>query len=300
MTSRLSAPLLMLSASFLFSVMGVCVKLASAFYSAGEIVLYRSLVGAVFIFGLTLVRGGSLRTTVPGMHFWRSAIGVLSLVLWFYSIGKLPLATAITLNYMSSVWMALFLIGGAVMFGAAKVDTWLVATVLTGFAGVALVLQPTLDRDQFHGALAGLMSGLGAAMAYMQVTALGRVGEPEYRVVFYFSLGGVAAGACLTLTTGVHGHTLYGASLLLATGVLATVAQMMMTRAYAIGRALTNASLQYMGIVFSFVFGVLVFDDPVTLVAIAGMALIIGAGVAATRLRQRSAPAAGESSTFES
>ena len=112
---------------------------------------------------------------------------------------------------------------------------------------------------------------------------------------------GVAVGACLMLAGGVHGHTWYGAALLLATGVLATVAQMMMTRAYAIGRALTNASLQYMGIVFSFIFGVLIFDDPVTLVAIAGMALIIGAGVAATRLRQRSRPAAaGESSSFES
>lgn len=290
----------MLSASLLFSMMGVCVKLASAYYSAGEIVLYRSLVGAVFIGALTAVRGGSLRTQVPGMHFWRSTIGVLSLSLWFYSIGKLPLATAITLNYMSSVWMALFLIGGAVMFGAARVDSRLVATVLTGFIGVALVLQPTLDQDQFHGAFAGLLSGLGAALAYMQVTALGRMGEPEYRVVFYFSLGGIVAGACLMLTGGVHAHTPYGAALLLATGVLATVAQMMMTRAYAIGRALTNASLQYLGIVFSFIFGVVIFDDPVTLAAMAGMVLIIGAGVAATRLRQRSAPAAGESSTFES
>jgi drug/metabolite transporter (DMT)-like permease len=69
---RLSAPLLMLLASLLFSTMGVCVKLASAHYGAGEIVLYRSLVGALFIFGLTRVRGGSLRTTVPAMHFWRS------------------------------------------------------------------------------------------------------------------------------------------------------------------------------------------------------------------------------------
>ena len=53
------------------------------------------------------------------MHFWRSLSGVIALSLWFYSIGKLPLATAMTLNYMSSVWMALFLIGGAVLMGAA-------------------------------------------------------------------------------------------------------------------------------------------------------------------------------------
>lgn len=291
----------MLLSSLLFSTMGVCVKLASAHYGAGEIVMYRSLVGMVFIAGLTGVRGGTLRTSVPGMHFWRSLIGVISLVLWFYAIGQLPLATAITLNYMSSVWMALFLIGGAILMGSARVDPRLIATVLTGFAGVALVLQPTLERDQFHGALAGLASGVCAALAYMQVTALGRVGEPEYRVVFYFSLGGLVAGAMLTLATGAHAHTWEGLGLLLATGVLATVAQMLMTRAYAIGKALSNASLQYMGIVFSFVYGVLLFDDPVTASALAGMALIIGAGLAATRLRQRSAAAAAnDTSTFDS
>ncbi len=62
---------------------------------------------------------------------------------------------------------------------------------------------------------------------------------------------------------------------------------MMMTRAYRIGHTLSNASLQYLGIVFSFVFGVLLFDDPVTWMALAGMALIIAAGLTATLLRAR-------------
>lgn len=293
----MSAPVLMLIASFLFATMGVCVKLASARYGAGEIVMYRGLIGAAFIIVLARLRGGSLRTPLPAMHFWRSLTGVVSLVLWFYSIGKLPLATAITLNYMSSVWMALFLIGGAVLLGAAKVDGRLVAAVLAGFAGVALVLQPTLERDQFWGALAGLVSGMMAAMAYLQVTALGRAGEPEYRVVFYFSLGGVVAGGCLAAAQGgLHGHTLEGAGLLVATGLLATGAQIMMTRAYAIGRTLSNASLQYLGIAWAFMYGVIIFADPVTLEALAGMVLIVGAGLAATLLRSRAAPSSASPS----
>jgi len=277
----------MVIASLLFATMGVCVKLASSLYGTGEIVFYRGVIGAIFILVLARLRGGTVRTRVPAMHLWRSVVGVSALVLWFYAIGKLPLATAVTLNYMSSVWMALFLIGGAVLLGSAKVDARLVATVLTGFVGVALVLQPTLERDQFQGALAGLLSGMLAAMAYLQVTALGRVGEPEYRIVFYFSLGGMAAGGTLALWNGLHAHTWRGAALLLAIGLLATTAQMMMTRAYAIGRTLSNASLQYLGIAFSFAYGALLFQDPVTLTALAGMALIIGAGVVATRLRQQ-------------
>lgn len=283
----MSAPMLMVLSSLLFASMGVCVKLASALYGTGEIVFYRGVIGAVFIYGLTRWRGGSVRTRVPAMHAWRSVVGVSALLLWFYAIGRLPLATAVTLNYMSSVWMALFLIGGAVLLGADKVDVRLVATVLAGFAGVALVLQPTLERDQFQAALACLLSGMLAALAYLQVTALGRAGEPEYRVVFYFSLGGATAGGLLALLGGLHAHTWYGAALLLATGLLATSAQMAMTRAYAIGRTLTNASLQYLGIAFSFIYGVLLFHDAITLTALAGMGLIVGAGLVATRLRHK-------------
>jgi drug/metabolite transporter (DMT)-like permease len=287
----MSAPVLMLSASFLFATMGVCVKLASEQYPPGEIVFYRSLVGALVIAGMATARGTPLRTPVPAMHFWRSASGVASLCLWFYALSGLPLATAVTLNYMSSVWMALFLLGGAIMIGSQRIDGRLVCTVLTGFAGVALVLRPTIDHEQLWHGLMGLMSGLLAAMAYLQVSSLGRAGEPEYRVVYYFSLGGVAAGAATMLWTGATAHTARGALLLVAIGLLAMVAQMMMTRAYTIGRTLSNASLQYMGIPFSFAYGFLVFGDPVTWMAVAGMVLIVGAGLAATLLRARQAPA---------
>lgn len=277
----------MLSASLLFAVMGVCVKWASTLYGAGELVFYRSLVGALLILALSRSRGTSLATRVPAMHFWRSTSGVIALVLWFYAIGGLPLATAMTLNYMSSVWMAVFLIGGGALVGAARIDGRLVAAVLAGFAGVALMLRPTIDQQQLWFGLAGLLSGMLAALAYLQVTALGRAGEPEERIVFYFSLGGLAAGAAWMAWQGVSAHTPRGIGLLLAIGLLAVFAQMMMTRAYRIGRTLVNACLQYLGIVFAFAFGALLFDDAVTLSALAGMMLIVAAGLTATLLRTR-------------
>jgi S-adenosylmethionine uptake transporter len=293
----LPAPLLIAGASFLFAVMGLCVKLASAQYGAGEIVLYRALVGLATMGVLLRLRGLSVRTAVPAMHFWRSLSGVVALCLWFYAIGGLPLATGMTMNYMSSVWMALFLLGGAVLMGNASIDGRLVAAVLTGFVGVALVLRPTIDQQQLWHGLAGLASGMLSAIAYLQVTALGRAGEPEPRVVFYFSVGGVIAGALLTaLAGGPSPHTPTGIALLLAIGVLASFAQLMMTRAYTIGSTLSNATLQYLGIVWSFVFGVVFLDDPVSPMALAGMALIVGAGITATLIgsRARAQPAPPE------
>ena len=282
----MSAPLLMICSSFLFATMGVCVKLASDTYGPGEIVMYRGLVGMIGIALLARARGVSLRTQVPMMHAWRSVVGVAALTLWFYAIGHMPLATAVTLNYMSSVWMALFLIGGAVVVGAQRVDPRLVATVLVGFVGVALVLQPSVSRDQAVPGMLGLASGMLSALAYLQVTTLGRVGEPELRVVFYFSIGGFLTGLAMSLIQGWHAHhTPSGLLLLLATGVTATTAQVAMTRAYAIGRPLSNASLQYLGIAFSFVYGIVLFHDPLTWAAVGGMVLIVGAGLAASRLR---------------
>jgi drug/metabolite transporter (DMT)-like permease len=300
---------MMALATLLFAAMGVCVKFASAHYATGEIVFYRGLVGAVSMVALLRQRGIPLGTPVPGMHLWRSVVGVTALGLWFYAIGGLPLATAMTLNYMSSVWMAVFLIGGAIAMGRSAIDGRLIATVLVGFVGVALILRPTIERDQLWHGLLGLLSGILAAMAYLQVTALGRVGEPEPRVVLYFSVGGMVAGLALLPFEGVGGftgfgtgpahHTPGGLALLLAVGLLATAAQLLMTRAYAKGRPLVNASLQYLGIAYSFGFGVLLFDDPVTPMAGAGMVLVVAAGLAATQLRVRVAPKDAASSTME-
>jgi drug/metabolite transporter (DMT)-like permease len=281
-----SAALLLVASTMLFATMGMCVKFASAEYSTGEIVFYRGMIGAAMMVMLTQARGGSLLTTRPAMHFWRSLAGVSALGLWFYAIGELPLSTAFTLNYMAPIWMTVFLIGAAALRSGAKVSIGLVGTVLMGFGGVVCVLQPTLQSDQLWGALTGLLSGLLTAVAYIQVAALGRAGEPEERVVFYFSLGGIGGGAlAASFFSGWHSHTLSGLGLLLGIGLLATLAQLLMTRAYATGRMLVNGSLQYLGIAWSYLYGVLLFDDPVTVIALLGMGLIALAGIAAVRLR---------------
>lgn len=289
----MTAPWLMITASLLFAVMGVCVKLASAQYGAGEIVLYRSLVGLVAMAAVLRWRGLGWRTRVPAMHFWRSVTGTTALCLWFVAIGGLPLATAMTLNYMSSVWIALFLLAGSALLaperGAVKpIDGRLVAAVLAGFAGVALVLRPTLAQDQLWFGLVGLGSGLLAAAAYLQVTALGRIGEPGERVVFYFCVTGIVFGAAIALSTGgLHAHTASGLALLAAIGSLATLAQWMITRAYGSGVTMGIAVLQYLGIVFSYVLGIVVFEEQLTLLSGLGVLFIVGAGVVATLLSPR-------------
>ena len=288
----------MVAATVLFAIMGVCVKKASTQVGTAEVVFFRGLVGALLVTLMARQQGLSLRTRVPMAHFWRGLAGVTALSLWFFTIGHLPLATAVTLNYMSSVWMAVFLMGrllwrrwrGRAGATHQTIDLKLIGAVLLGFVGVMLVLQPTLEREQWLEGLVGVVSGMLAAWAYLEVAKLGRQGEPEHRVVFYFSAFGTCAG--LALMAGVHGlgHTPWPtpswptAGWLLGIGVFATVAQLLMTRAYAKGQALAMASLQYLGIVHAFVLGVWLFDEPPRLLSVLGTVLIVAAGIGANSL----------------
>ncbi|MEY4979075.1 MAG: hypothetical protein RLZZ352_1345 [Pseudomonadota bacterium] len=286
----------MLLAALLFATMGVCIKFASAHFNSFEIVCYRGAVGVIFLWTATRLRGVSLRTTVPGMHAWRSLVGVLSLSGWFYAIGVLPLATAMTLNYMSSVWIAAFLLGGALLMQRQDAPVQqqgpLFLAILTGFAGVALMLRPSLNESQVVGAFVGLVSGVFAALAYLQVAALSRAGEPESRTVFYFSVGAVLAGAVGMLFVGVSPWHWPSALWLLPIGLLAVLGQLCMTRAYASGSTLVVANLQYSGIVFAGIYSLTIFGDELPLMGWLGMALIIASGITATALRARAVPQA--------
>jgi S-adenosylmethionine uptake transporter len=283
----------MVLASFLFATMGVCVKMASGSFNAFELVFYRGLVGVVFMAVILRARGSSLSTRVPWMHLWRSLIGVTSLVTWFYAIAYLPLATAMTLNYMSSIWVAAFLIGGALLYArnpAPRGQGPLILSVLAGFAGVVMILQPTLEQDQLFAGLIGLLSGMLSALAYLQITAMGRVGEPEDRTVFYFALGSAVGGGIGMLFAGLSRWDWQAALWLLPIGVLAALGQWCMTRAYSQGATLVAANLQYSGIVFGALYSLLLFGDQIPLLGWLGMLVIMASGLLATVLRTKALP----------
>jgi S-adenosylmethionine uptake transporter len=275
----------MLVAAALFALMGAGVKLASTHYAVSELVFFRSLVSVVMLLAYARVRGGVIATPVPWMHLRRGAVGVASLALWFYATTLLPLGTAMTLNYTSPLFLAAALTGFALAAGR-RIDHRLLAAVVAGFVGVALTLQPSFDRDHAVPALGGLLSGALSAVAYWHVRELGQLGEPEWRTVFYFSLTGTLLGGAAALVNGLAGgfsaHTPRSVALLLGVGTSATLAQLAMTRAYARGRPLLTASLQYAAIVFASLLGVLVFDDRLPVQGWVGIGIILCSGLAAT------------------
>jgi S-adenosylmethionine uptake transporter len=250
------------------------------------------------LFLMARASGRSLRTATPAAHLWRGALGVASLWFWFAAITRLPLATAVTLNYMSPIWTAALVIGAAWWRGSGRTPWQPLAAILVSFLGVVLVLRPAFAADAWAGGLMALASGMLAAVAYILVRRLSRMGEPEDRVVFYFSLVNVAAGLLAMLLTmllpggGWHGHSWQGAALLIGVGISGTAGQVALTRAYRLGRTLVVANLQYSGIVFSSALGILVWGDRLDGQVLLGMGVIFGSCIAASYYNLRAGPPA--------
>ncbi|MDR2113459.1 MAG: DMT family transporter [Candidatus Accumulibacter sp.] len=268
----------MIAASFFFAGMGVCVKLASARYSAAEIVFYRSFLNLLFIWALVKARGIPVRTPLWGLHIRRSACGCFSLILYFYAIGLLPLASAVTLSYTSPLFLALYL----AMLGKTRLRGGMVFSLALGFAGVVMLLHPSFRADQLFGGVMGLTSGMISGMAYYNIRELGERGELEERIVFYFALVCTLVGAIWMLFFEFQPIDPEGGALLLGVGLFGTAGQLVMTRAYKLGNTLMTACLAYTTVVFASLFGALFWREILSVDAWLAIALIVASGVVAT------------------
>jgi drug/metabolite transporter (DMT)-like permease len=270
----------MLVAGFLFACMGVFVKLGAAYFSHIELVFYRSFLGLLLIFLIMRSQRISLATRHWRNHLWRGISGTVALALFFYCITVLPLATAITLNYTAPMFLTLF----TMLVFREKFHLPLTIAITLGFCGVVLLLHPTLQHDQLLSGLLGLISGLLAGVAYLNVKQLGTLGEPDTRTVFYFSLTATLGSGAWMLFGHVHAITAHSVSILLGLGSTATLAQLAMTRAWRVGKTLVVGSLAYSTIVFASLFGIWLWNESLPLPGWLGMAFIIASGVLSLQL----------------
>ncbi len=289
----------MVAGAFFFATMGVFVKQAAPYFTTPEVVFYRGLIGMAFVWVVARQQGVGLKTRHPWMHAWRSTVGVTAMGCWFYAIAQMPLATAMTFNYMSGLWMAAFLLAAALWTfrpghrGPRKpLNMALLGTIALGFIGVVMVLQPSFAQEQGLPASLGLISGVLSALAYLQVAALARAGEPEPRTVFYFCVGCALGGAAVMGGTGLSPWPSGWAGLwLLPVGLFAALGQLCMTRAYASASnargTLVVANLQYSGLIFASAYSLFLFQDHITVMGWLGMALVAVSGIGATVLRNR-------------
>ena len=273
----------MLAAGFLFGCMGVFVKLGAHYFSNTELAFYRSFLGLLMVYAIIRQQGGAIATAHWGGHLWRGISGSIALLLFFYCITVLPLATAVTLNYTSPLFLTLL----TMRVLKERFHAPLTSAIALGFAGMLLLLHPTLERDQLIPGLLGLASGFFAGIAMLNVRQLGLLGEPDWRVVFYFSLIASLISGCAMLFDTLHPIGASGLLILLGMGSSATLAQLAMTRAYRTGKTLVAGSLSYSTVVFASLSGMILWGEALPLTGWMGMALIIAGGVLSLKLAPR-------------
>ncbi len=269
----------MLVSGFLFACMGVLVKLSAVYFSSIELVFYRSMIGFLIICVIVSVRHLPLSTLYWKNHCWRGLSGLGSVLMFFYCITQLPLATAVTLNYTSPLFLTLL----TTMILKDHFQWLLAVAVVLGFAGVVLLLRPSLQEDQWSGGLIGLASGFFAAIAYLNIRHLGNLGEPDWRVVFYFTLISTIITSIWMLFNTFHPITPVNFLLLLGIGITATLAQLALTRAYHTGKILVVGALAYSTVVFASLWGILIWGELLSLTSWLGIGLIVAGGLLSLR-----------------
>jgi len=266
----------MLLACLMFAIMGACVKVASEHHvSLAQVILFRGIPSILLILLWTRMTRRKMRPKRWQAHVLRNLSGLASMWMGFYAITHLPLSTAISLTYTSP----LFIAGWTLCWGAGQRDPVRLAAVALGFVGVVAILRPSISGDQWLPALIGLTSGAMSALAMMQIRSLARLGEPEWRTVFWFSCCACLSSAAGLAIRGWQPVQAMGWLMLIGIGVSGLFGQLAMTRAFGLGSALLTAVLQYTTIIFGAALGFIVWGDVPEPIAFGGIVFIISAGL---------------------
>lgn len=273
--SKKYGSLWMLLAALGFAVMGALVKVGSAKFSSAELVFYRSLFGFLMILFTVSLKRLPITTPHLGKQMARALIGFFSLLMFFYAIAHLPLATAITLNYTSPLFLAAFM----PFMLHEKPKKSLYIAIIISFIGIVLLLKPSFAREDILAGVIGLCSGLGAGLAYIHVKQLGNLHEPDWRTVFYFTLISTIGAGIWMLFDKISPIERQDLFVLLGLAASATIAQLALTRAYRTGKTLSVASLSYTTVIISSCFGVLFWGEHLSVPEWLAIGLIITGGV---------------------
>jgi drug/metabolite transporter (DMT)-like permease len=257
----------MVISSFAFSLMQVCVKLLEGF-PVTELILFRSIVSLllslIVVWKVGISPFGNSRKTL----FLRGVFGVTALTMFFYTLQKMPIATAITIQYLSPIFTSLFAIW--ILNEPMKTRQWLFFAV--SFLGI-LVMKGLNDDINTEYVVIGIIAAAFAGLAYNMIRKVKDTDHPVV-VVLYFPLVAIPVMGAFSF---IYWKTPVGVEwlILVAMGVFTQIAQVYMTKAWQAEAANKVASLKYVGIVFALFFDLALFNIVPPWTTIAGIMLVL-------------------------
>ena len=257
----------MLLAGFLFSLMNVSVKLIPHI-PAIEIILFRSVFSLVLTYILLKKENVPVLGSNKKLLIIRGVAGSVGLMAFFYTLQNIPLASAVTLNYLAPVFTTIL----GIFIVKEKVQARQFLYFGVSFLGV-IVIEGFDPRISTFDLSIALIASLAMGVAYNVIRKL-KNSEHPLVIMFYFPLITIPIAAIATYYLWVL-PTGWDWVILLAVGLLTQFAQNLMTLAYQNAQLSKVASLSYIGIIYALVFGFFVFAETDSLVVFFGMALVL-------------------------
>lgn len=264
-----------IAASAAFAAMGVCVRLAASDLPNSMIVFLRNCFGLLFLIPWLLQRRVSIKTQYFHKHLFRSVIGLSAMYCFFFTIPRLPLSEAMLLNYSVPLFTPLI----AWLLMKERTDRTTLLAIIAGFVGVLLILQPGTAKWELA-ALTGVGSGLLAAVALTSIRAMSNT-EPPARIVFWFAvisicISGIPAALSWQPLTAEQWQ------LFVLLGLLATSGQLLISKGYQQANAPQVSLFTYSAPLWGGLFAGLMWGEKPALASIAGMVIVVAAGVTVT------------------
>ncbi len=284
----------MAAGAVLFALMNFFARLASASAPWASVGAVRALIGAAVAFAVARSRGAPLVATDRRALFWRSAFGTASMLGTFYALSSrtLSLGDTVTLFNLSPVFLALL----APLLLRERTTTATAIAIALSLGGVVLVLRPAFlfgdaaplmlsssGPSLAASALSAVLAAVFSSVAMVMLRRAGKTESPE-AIAFHFSLFAFVVMSLLALLDP-RLPTLRDAGFMVAAGVAAGVAQIAMSRAYALERAARVGSMSYLAVVASAVLGAAVLGERPSALAVGGMALVVAGGLVVTFAR---------------
>ncbi|MBI3547172.1 MAG: DMT family transporter [Gammaproteobacteria bacterium] len=273
--------LLMIVSALLFSMMGALIKHLSLHLPNEMTVFFRSAMGLVALLPWIGRRGfNQLKTQKLRGHLTRGLAGLAAMYCYFYAIAHMSLAEATLLNYSTPLFVPFI----AVLWLHEKIARKLWIAIGIGFIGILLILKPGLDLFT-PVALIGVASGMFAALAMVSIRRLTH-SEPALRIVFYFSaVCTVVSAIPLFWRWQMPEPNLW--ALLLLLGAVASLAQLLLTRAYSYAPAAEVGPFSYSTVVFAAIAGWMWWDELPDMLSFIGAVLVCLAGILTIRFAGR-------------
>jgi drug/metabolite transporter (DMT)-like permease len=265
------------AATLFFAVMFAAIRWLGDYFPIGEIVFFRSVLGASVVVVAALATGGPslLATKRIGSHALRSIAGTVSMFCNFAAYTFLPLADATAIGFAAPLFVVIL----AASLLSERVHAYRWSAVVAGFLGVFIIAGPEAGVTQ--GALYGALFALtGAVLTAVAMIFLRRMSTHEHSITiaFYFMLTSATA-SLLTIPFGWNPPSLGEAMVLMLTGVAGGVGQLFLSFSYRYGEASVLAPFDYAAMIWAVVLGYFVFGELPAAQVWLGGAVVIAAGL---------------------